>query len=315
MSGVDHASQMGNASGPLTAEAVARSVRSFIVLCGAVRRTPLARSIGRSLVDLPLPDGTTLADRHLSGAGSFAARRGTGSIDVRLLVDANSEPPREHAETEWVRCVVERDANPIRGVAGILSDATRGCEPDDFVVVVNGAQLFRTPLDELVGAMVRKESDVTMVASADGTPVGVWLIRCGVLRMVREVGYVDLKEQALPDWLGRWKVSVVETQRAYAVRTRTVQEYLGAVLMQASGGHTGSSVDEDPYREDWERSFAVIEPGAEVDEGATVHDSVVLGGGKVGRGAVVVRSVVCPGGSVAAGSRCVGQVVGPGGKS
>jgi len=315
VSGVDHASQMGPASGPLTAAAVSRSVRSFIVLCGAVRRTPLARSIGRSLVDLPLDDGTTLADRHVAGAEAFARRRGSDPVRVRLLVDANSEPPREHAGSDWVACSVERDASPIRGVAGILSDATRDYGDGDFVAVVNGAQLFRTPLNELVDAMVRKESDVTMVASADGTPVGLWLIRCGVLRTVREVGYVDLKEQALPDWLGRWNVSVVETQRAYAVRTRTIQEYLGAVLMQANGGHSGASVDEDPYREDWERSFSVIEPGAEVDESATVHDSVVLSGAKVGRGAVVVRSVVCPGGSVSAGTRCVGQVVAAGGRS
>lgn len=315
MSGVDHASQSGAVSGSISAADVARSVRSFIVLCGAVRRTPLARSIGRSVVDLPLHDGTTLADRHVRAAEAYSRRRGSGSLLVRLLVDGGSEPPNEHPENEFVSCVVERDASPIRGVAGILSDATRDYGADDFVVVVNGAQLFRTPLDELVAAMVRKEADVTMVASADGTPVGLWLIRCGVLRSVREVGYVDLKEQALPDWLGRWKVSVVETQRAYAVRTRTIQEYLGAVLMHANGGHTGSSIDEDPYREDWERSFSVVEPGSEVDEGATVHDSVVLSGGKVGRGAVVVRSVVCPGGVVSAGTRCVGAVVGPGGRS
>jgi hypothetical protein len=310
VSSVNHANQTG--SGPLTAEAVARSVRSFIVLSGAVRRTPLARSIRRSLVDLPLADGSTLAERHLAGAERFATRWGLDSLSVRLLVDAEARAPAEHAPRGPVRCVVERDASPIRGVAGILADATRDHDPDEYVVVVNGAQVFRQPMDELVEAMARMEPDVALVSSADGTPVGLWLIRCGVLRSVRSVGYVDLKEQSLPEWVGRWKVSVVERQRAYALRTRNITEYLGAVLSDASGELAGSSVDEDPYREEWERSFAIVEAAADVKEGTKIHDSVVLTGGSVGRDAVVVRSVVCPGGVVAAGSRCVGRVVGSG---
>lgn len=312
VSSVDHANQTGNAAGPGTGAEIARSVRSFIVLSGAVRRTPLARSIRRSLVDLPLADGSTLADRHLAGAARFAARWGLDSLAVRLLVDAEARAPADHACTGPVRCVVERDASPIRGVAGILADATRGEDPDGYVVVINGAQVFRQPVDELVEAMARRQADVALVSSADGTPVGLWLIRCGVLRAVRAVGYVDLKEQALPDWVGRWKVSVVERQRAYALRTRNITEYLGAVLSDATGEITGASIDEDPFREEWERSFTIVEAGADVKEGAKIHDSVVLNGGSVGRDAVVVRSVVCPGGVVPAGSRCVGRVVGSG---
>jgi hypothetical protein len=297
-----------------TAAEIGRSIRAVIVLCGAVRRTPLARSIGRSLVDLPLADGSTLAERHLSGAARLSARMGLDGLPVRFLVDAGSPAPKEHADRDGVRCVVERDASPIRGVAGILADATRDYADADYLVVINGAQLFRAPMDELVEAMVRRESDVAMAASGDGTPVGLWLIRRGVLRGVRSNGYVDLKEQALPDWLGRWKVSVVDVQRPYAVRTRSIHEYLGAVLSDADGGSAGTSVDEDPFREEWARSFAIVETGAEVHPEATVHDSVVLSGASVGKGAVVVRSVVCPGAVVAPGRRCVGQVV-AGGKN
>lgn len=308
VSGSDHASQQIKATASDDAAAIARSVRSVVVLCGAVRRTPLARSVGRSLVDLPLADGTTLAEQHIAGAVAYADRFGVEGLSVRFLVDTDSVPPREHEGVGRVRCTVERDASPIRGVAGILADATRSAESDDYIVVVNGAQYFFRPLDELIELMIRKQADVSMVASADGLPVGLWLIRCGVLRTVREVGYIDLKEQALPDWLGRWKVSVVEVQRAYAARSRNLPEYLGVVRMQSQGVRAGSSVDEDPYREEWERSFSVIERGAEVGEGATVHDSVVLAGAKVGRGAVVVRSVVCPGATVPANTRCVARV-------
>jgi hypothetical protein len=315
VSGLDHASEHASVPTMGGLPGRARSVRSCIVLCGAVRRTPLARSIGRSIVDLPLSDGSTIMGRHLDSLQNFARRWRLDGFRVRILVDSDSFPPRQPEDREGLTCVVERDASPIRGVAGVLADATRDCDPDSFVVVVNGAQVFRQPLDELIGAMLRKESDVSMVGCSDGTPVGLWLVRCGVLKMVRPVGYVDLKEQALPEWLARWGVSVVEHRRAYAVRTRNITEYLGAVRLHATRGLDSASVDEDPYREEWERSFAVIEPGADVASSATIHDSVVLAGAVVGKDAVVVRSVVCPGAVVGAGMRCVGQVVGPGGRN
>jgi NDP-sugar pyrophosphorylase family protein len=287
-------------------------VGSFIVLCGSVRKNPLTRGIGRSIVDLPLSDGTAILDEHLEGAARFAASMGTERLLVRLLSDSESVPPRERDDGGAVECRVELDESPIRGVAGVLADATKDCDPDSYVVVINGSQVFRSPLHELIHSMVRKQADVAMVASADGTPVGLWLIRCAVLQGVRRVGYVDLKEQALPEWLERWKVSVVEHRRAYSFRTRNKPEYLSAVRFHATRSLHSGSVDEDPYREEWERTFAVVEPGAEVARGAIIHDSVVLAGATVGKDAVIVRCVVCPGASVAAGERCVGRVIGPG---
>ncbi len=313
VSGLDHASEQASVPTVGGALSRARLVRSCIVLCGAVRRTPLARSIGRSIVDLPLSDGSTLMDRHLDGFQAFARRWGIDDFRVRMLVDSESMAPRQPGVREHLVCTVEQDASPIRGVAGVLADATKACDPEHFVVVVNGAQVFRQPLDELIDAMLRKESDVSMVGSSDGTPVGLWVVRCGVLRTVRPVGYVDLKEQALPEWLTRWGVSVVERRRAYALRTRNITEYLGAVRLHATGGLAVASVDEDPYREEWEKSFALVEPGATVDPSAMIHDSVVLAGATVGKDAVVVRSVVCPGAVVGAGTRCVGKVVAAGG--
>lgn len=312
MSGLDHASRVDGVRVPGGVGGPAHRVGSFVILCGSVRKTPLARNIGRSIVDLPLSDGSTIADGHLEGAARYARARGLDRILVRLLVDSDSIPPREHGDRGLVECRVERDASPIRGVAGILADATRECDPDSYVVVINGSQVFRQPLDELIQSMVRKQADVAMVASSDGTPVGLWLIRCAVLRSVRGVGYVDLKEQALPEWLERWKVSVVEHRRPYSFRTRNITEYLSAVRLHATRSLHAGSVDEDPFREEWERTFAVIEPGAEVASGAIIHDSVVLAGARVGKDAVVVRSVVCPGAEIGPGERCVGRVAGPG---
>lgn len=291
---------------------IAERIRSVIVLAGAVRRTPLSRGIKRSLLDLPLGDGGTIAERHLAAAERFAERAGIGSLDVRIIVDSDSEVPVEHAPSGLVRTMVERDASPIRGVAGVLADATRDYAADDYVVVLNGAQVFRDPMDELVGRMLRTNADVSMVSAMDGTPVGLWLIRCAPLHTVRPVGYIDLKEQALPEWRERWAIQVVERQRAPALRTRSVNEYLNAVRYAVTCPMGGDSVDEDPYREEWACSFAIKEPGSTVADDAIVHDAAVLGGATVESGAVVVRSVICPGARVSAGSRVAGRVLAAG---
>lgn len=290
----------------------ARRVRSVIVLAGTVRRTPLSRSIKRSLLDLPLGDGGTIAGLHLAAAKRFAQHAGLESLDVRLIVDSDSEVPAEHDSDGIIRTHVERDANPIRGVAGVLADATREYEPDDYVVVLNGAQVFRDPMDELVNRMLRTNADVSMVSAMDGTPVGLWLMRCEPLHSVRPLGYIDLKEQALPEWRERWEINVIERQRAPALRTRSVNEYLNAVRQAVTCPVGGDSIDEDPYREEWACSFAVKEPGSTVSGDAVIHDSVVLDGATVEAGAVVVRSVICPGARVTSGSRVAGRVLAAG---
>src|SRR5690606_15867999 len=115
-----------------------------------------------------------------------------------------------------VSFVVQQDASPIRGVAGVLSDATKDMDDDEYIIVTSGAQIFLEPLDDLVHAMAKKCADISFVSSVDGAPVGVWLIRCGTLKTIKPIGYVDLKEQALEDWKSSFKVSVVERRRAYA---------------------------------------------------------------------------------------------------
>ncbi|MFK7883238.1 MAG: hypothetical protein AB8F26_03520 [Phycisphaerales bacterium] len=256
-----------------------------------------------------MADGRTIADRHVSGAAKFASRIGHEELEVRFLVDSESQVPRDHESVGPLRCRVERDVNPIRGVAGVLADSTQAYRPDDYVVVLNGAQVFREPLDELITSMLRTQADVAMVAGLDGTPVGLWLLRCAPLQTVRDVGYVDLKEQALLDWRGQWDIRVIERQRSPALRTRSVNEYLNGVRLDAIRQLSNATIDEDPYREEWERSFGVVEPNTDIAPDAVIHDSVILAGASIGKGAVVVRSVVCPGARVAPGERVAGRVV------
>lgn len=287
---------------------IIQSIRSMIVLYGSVRSTPLARQIDRSLLDLPLESGTVLS-HQLANAQSCARRFGLKGFEMRVLVDTDSRSPVECPDVDDVRCVIQQDASPIRGVAGVLSDATKGMDENDYIIVTSGAQIYLEPLQDLVHAMAKKESDVAFVSSREGTPVGVWLIRCGVLKSVNPVGYIDLKEQSLDQWKMNHKVSVVERMRAYSHPARSLTEYLNAVRAVSAGFGSGTTIDEDPFREDWESTFSIVEPGAQVSEDVILHDSTALKGSVVGKGAVVVRSVLCPGSVVAPGARVTDKVL------
>lgn len=282
----------------------------MLVLYGSVRSTPLARRIGRSLLDLPLIQGTILT-HQFENAQACARRFGLDDLEMRVLVDTDSTAPGAISETDQttVRCVIQQDASPIRGVAGVLHDATREMNDDDYIVVTSGSQVYMERLDDLVHAMAKKCADVTLVSSRDSSPVGVWLIRVGVLRSIKPIGYVDLKEQALEMWKHQHEVRVVERPRAYVQPARSLQEYLDAVRTHASGYGVGATIDEDPYREDWESSFSIAEPGTSIGEGVILHDSIALGDAVVGKGAIVVRSVLCPGSHVAAGARVTDRVI------
>jgi hypothetical protein len=295
---------------PTSPNSVLQSIRSMLVLYGSVRSTPLARRVGRSLLDLPLARGTILT-HHLENAQFCANRFGIEHLQMRVIVDTESTAPIEvpRVEEGTVECLIEQDASPIRGVAGVLSDATQGMDPDDYVIVSSGAQIYLERLDDLVHAMAKQRADISLVSTRDASPVGVWLIRVGVLRSIKPVGYVDLKEQALDSWKLEHTVRVVERPRAYVHPARSITEYLDALRAYASGYGAGSTIDEDPYREDWESSFSIAESGASVGEGAILHDAVALDGSEIGRGAVVVRSVLCPGAKVMAGARVTDQVV------
>ena len=91
------------------------------------------------------------------------------------------------SSVEGVTCTIEQDASPIRGVAGVLSDATRDMADDEYIIVSNGAQIYLERLDDLVHAMAKKQADVTLVSSRDSSTVGVWLIRVGVLRSIKDL--------------------------------------------------------------------------------------------------------------------------------
>jgi hypothetical protein len=297
------------ARGRLSFDPLAR-VRAVVLLAGTVRPTRLSRSIGRSLMELPIAPGRRVIDAWQDQTDRLAQAAELPELPLRIMIDQNSCEPLAGGPVGRSRAVVERDAAAFRGTGGVLRDICEVYQEDDVVLVANGGQILVEPLDRLAQELSDAGGDVSLLAHSDGTPVGLMMVRCGVLRAVRQNGFMDFKEQVLPLLAERGdEVRVVRRNRATGVALRTLDGYIGALRAAARIGEGRPALD-DPLDEDWRPTFSILEDGATVHPEATIHDSVVLSGATVERGAVVVRSVVCPGGIVRGGSTVADAIVG-----
>jgi NDP-sugar pyrophosphorylase family protein len=126
---------------------------------------------------------------------------------------------------------------------------------------------------------------------------------------VAEVGFVDLKEQAIHGARGHGPLHAVHREPGASLPIRTLEEYIDALRAIHAVAPAGGTRSADPFAETWEPAFAIVEPGAQVGDGAFLQDSVVLSGAVVGRGAILARSLVCSGAVVPAGACVVDRIV------
>jgi hypothetical protein len=305
------------------------SLRAVVLLAGSVRATELSRSIGRSLLDLPLSATETvlsLWQRHVESLAqsvgnaplpvqrhveSLAQSVGNAPLPVRVVLSRSGPSPTMIvSEVSCAHVSIEQDRSEFRGTGGVLRDLAEPYGPDDLLLVANASQVLTEPLPQLTADLLAGDADVSLIAHDDGTPSGVSIVRCGALAAIRGDGFVDFKEQVLPRLVAAGhSIRVVRRARASGLPVRTLDGYLAGVRAYTRLAE-GRPIAHDPFEEDWSPTFALIEKGAEVPAGATVHDSVVLKGGSVASGAVVVRSIVCPGSRVSAGATVADQIVG-----
>jgi hypothetical protein len=285
-------------------------LRALVLLGGSVRSSPLIEACDRSPLDLPLDSGDTIFNHWLRQADELAQYAGIGELPVRVLVNRHAPEPNTAHPTHYGKFRVERDLSEYRGTGGVLRDLAAGYADDDLILVCNAAQILLDPLVALATALDRKEGDVTLVSHDNGTPSGVHLITCKTLRMIPDVGFVDMKEQALPLIASKYDVTVLHCRRPTGLPVRSQSDYLVA-LRHYHRRKLGKPALSDPLAEDWHPAFSIVEPGAIVDPRAHVHDSVVLRGAVVEAGAVVVRSIVCPGGVVKRDRPAVDQLLCP----
>jgi hypothetical protein len=272
-----------------------KRVRALILLGGSVRPTALTQSIGRSLLDLPLDDNGSVLNHWLSHAAELARYAGMEQLPVRVMVNGNSPEPISAAPRFKEACSVERDLSEYRGTGGVLRDLAEAYDDDDLLLVANAAQVLLDPLSVIAAALDHKQGDVSLISHQDGTPSGVMLLRCATLRCIGRSGFIDMKEQALPEIARKFNVKVMHCRRPSGLPIRSLSDYLNA-LRHYHRRKAGKPASIDPLAEDWQPTFAIVEDGAVVDPRAHIHDSVVLRGGVVEAGAALVRCVICPGG-------------------
>jgi exopolysaccharide biosynthesis WecB/TagA/CpsF family protein len=279
-------------------------LRGLVLLGGSVRPSPLAAAIDRSVLDLPIGEGGTVLTRWLDQATDLARRLRVDRLPVRLLLDSDAVEPRSASRE---RFSLERDASEYRGTGGLLAAISVDYEDDDLILVGNAAQLLLDPLAAMFKALRRTGGVVSMASHRDGTPSGMMLVTCRSLRLIPPVGFVDMKEQALPIIADRFDVRVLQCRRPTGLPLRSLSDYVAA--LRAFHAPLSRPMAADPLAEEWKSMFAIVEPGAAVAPSARLYDSVVLAGGSVEGGAVVVRSLVTGSGVVRKDRKAVDQYV------
>ncbi len=287
-------------------------LRAVILLGGLLSSAGLGSAIGRSVLDLPLSAGKSVLDLWCDQVAELAQHIGAGNLPMRVLVNAESKIPKNSEALQKSGVSIERDPEEYRGTAGVLRDVTAEYGEADTVLVANAALVMTHPLWQIAQQMARVSADVVLMANQDESPSGVMLLRVGILRSLPDVGFVDFKEQALPDIAKRGDVVALQ-EVADTCGIRTLADYI-SVLRGLQMRAEGMPTSQWPYAEQWRPSFNLVEPGSNVSSDASIYDSVVLAGATVEAGAVLVRSVVCAGARVRRGEMIVDEVVSAGGR-
>ena len=285
-------------------------LKAVVLLGGSVRPSKLTAAIRRSVLDLPLEDGQSMLTHWREQARDLRQVIGGAveNLHVRVMVDRLAPHPKCPPTCDDVTMLVERDLTPYRGTGGVLRDLAIEYADDDLLLVANAAQALLSPLPELAVTLAELDSDVGLLCHADGTPCGLMLVRCGALRKIAASGYVDMKEQALPQIAKEHKVTHLYQTQPSGLPVRNLDEYIGA-LQKRHRLSLGTPPPASPFAEDRRPTFAIVEQGARIEKGARVLDSVVLKGAVVEEGALVVRSIVCPGGALAGGETAIDGLV------
>ena len=287
-------------------------MHALVLLAGAPKPSPLLSGAQRCVVDLPFDERRDLLALWLEQCRTLFNGCDEQPLQLRLLANANVPSPRPRSDEEMADLApfairIEQETTAYRGSGGALRDAVAAHDDDDRILVATAGQLLLHPLNELVALLCAEAADITVFSHRDGTPGGLFYLRCGCLRDLPDRGFIDFKEQALPRLARRHTVRVVETAGPSALPVRTQRDYLTA--LRWFHGHGGAAALRDPFAEDCHRTFAIVEPNATVASDTHIHDAVVLAGARVESGATVVRCVVGPGARVPRGARVVDEII------
>jgi N-acetylglucosaminyldiphosphoundecaprenol N-acetyl-beta-D-mannosaminyltransferase len=278
-------------------------LRGLVILSASAPMSPLTAAAGRSSLDLPVESAKTILHLWAEQANTIAAESGLDHLPLRVLLARNAMAPRSAAEIPGV--TIERDLSDHHGDAELLANLAGEYDDRDLLLVAHAGQI---PCGDFAGAILAASRIGAMAAiftHEHSIPGGLMLLSGRALRLIPSLGAVDINEQLLPALAAQDEVPHFSTAAPLALPVRTADEYVRALRHVRDVGKTPT----DPLAEDWDKSFSLIEAGAEVDKTARLHDAIILSGGSVASYAVVSRSVVCSGGVVPKDSRALDRIV------
>lgn len=279
-----------------------------LLLDGSARSRSFLSAIDRSGFDLPLDNASTIIGVWIRELEMVASKLGWESLPVQMVVDEITPLPQSYEPSGSLVIGGEVDPYAWRGSGGVLRDITQRYRKDQYVLVIAGVQIPLVSLAEVLEQMANFDADVVIVAEDDGSSVGISLIRCGCLRDISPIGFVDFKEQALARIAQKNVVRVLNVPVGSFMPIRSRESYIAA--LRAWSKRERSHADSDFRSERYEPSFSIVEQGAIVGDGTEILDSVILAGATVDHGACVVESIVCPGQRVGPGEKVIQSLVG-----
>jgi hypothetical protein len=293
---------------PVAADA--QRLAAVILLAGGAGTRTFSEKSRRSILQMPLSASETVLGLWHSRVRSLAQQLCFGGLSLILV---GGDRPEQVVHWDSPRIEHLQDPQELRGTGGVLRDITAEFPDDAYVLVASAASLVLEPLESVVDELCAANADAALCADEVGTPGSLMLIRARCLRSIPPIGFVDLKEQAMPGIAASGSVAVLQRSTLATASLRTPAAYIGALrrfhTLHKLNGSSVSAASASAFAEQWKPIFSIVESGSEVAPTARIHDSVVLAGGRVGRGATVVRSVVCPGGRVPAETVVVDQMV------
>lgn len=301
-------------TGPMPSQAreILDRLAAVVLLGGSVRPRRFNLAIQRPSFTLPIDHQFTILDlwrRQVFILSETLSKE----LPLRVMIDRNSPeifiPPSSDALLASVR--VERDPNDFRGTGGVLRDISLQYEPDQYILVANAAQILLRPLVSIAADLAGAQTRIALSSQTDGAPCGLMLIQRSVLNDIPEAGFVDIKEQAMPEIAKAHSVRAIEYEKPTGMPVRTLGEYVSA-LRRHHRGLANQPDEENPFAENLQCSFSIVESGARVDPTARIHDSVILKNGVVEAKATAVQSIICGGGVLRQSQFAVDELVSAG---
>jgi N-acetylglucosaminyldiphosphoundecaprenol N-acetyl-beta-D-mannosaminyltransferase len=184
---------------PVAAPAGRGRLRGLVLLGGGVRPTPLAMSLNRNVLDLPVGKGKTVLTRWLDEAAIVAQMLGMDHLPVRLLLDQDAPQPlsaisaqasasaKSQQDGNGVSALyrLERDTAEYRGTGGLLANIAVDYDDDDTILIGNAAQILLDPLSALLTWLKKARGVVSLIGHLDGEPSGLMLITCRACGLFR----------------------------------------------------------------------------------------------------------------------------------